>query len=145
MLDGLGTWLKAQLTLMAVTFFELSLGLSLLKIKSPILIAALTAIIDSLPVLGTGIILIPWAIISLILGSKIKALGLICLYIIVTAVHSVLEPKLVSVGFGVNPAATLLFSYLGLKLCGAVGMVIFPLILMMVKTLNDKGYIHLWR
>lgn len=144
-LDGMGTWFKAQLTLMCMTFLELSAAFTIMKIKDSLLIAGITAIIDALPVLGTGIVLIPWALFSLLTGSTAKAIGLIVTYGIVTMLRSFLEPKIVSAGFGVNPAAALLAAYTGLRLCGVGGMVLFPLCLMLIKSLNDKGYIRLWK
>lgn len=143
--SGIGIWLRAQLMLMGITFLELTVIFLMLRVENSVAIAAVTAVIDALPVFGTGIVLLPWAFISLISGFTAKALSLLTAYLVVTSVRSFLEPHIVSSGFGINPAASLLCAYVGFKALGAAGMILFPLILMLVKLLNDKGYIRLWR
>lgn len=142
---GVGIWLRAQLMLMGITFLELTFIFLILRIENAVIIAAATAVIDALPVLGTGIVLLPWAFISLITGFTAKAVSLFAAYLVITSVRSFLEPHIVSSGFGVNPVASLLCAYIGFKTVGAAGMILFPLMLMLAKLLNDKGYIKLWR
>ncbi|MGM9522485.1 MAG: sporulation integral membrane protein YtvI [Oscillospiraceae bacterium] len=145
LLSGLGRWLKAQLTLMCITFLELTLALMLLKINYAVIIAFIIAVIDALPVFGTGVVLIPWAVILFISGDTALAVGLLATYLIVTVARSCLEPKIVGAQFGISPAAALLAMYSGYKLIGVAGMILFPFLLMMLKQMNDKGYVKLWK
>lgn len=136
---------KAYALLMFITFVELSVGFLILGVKHAFLIAALVAIVDILPVLGTGTILIPWALISLISGQFGMAIGLVILYIVITVVRNIVEPRLVSYQIGLNPLVTLFCMYLGLQVAGIAGMFLFPVTMMIVVQLQDRGYIHLWK
>lgn len=145
LLDGIVLWLKAQLTLICLTFLELFIALTFLGFRYSALIALITALIDALPILGSGIVLIPWALMLFLTGSSTRAVGLIATSLLVTTARSFLEPRLVGAKFGVNPAATLFSMYTGFRLCGVWGMVLFPLALLLLKQMNDKGYIKLWK
>ncbi|MBR7060171.1 MAG: AI-2E family transporter, partial [Eubacterium sp.] len=109
-----------------------------------ILIAALIAIFDILPVAGSGGILVPWALISLVMGNFKQAIGLIIIYIVITLIRQYIEPKIVGDTLGVHPLVTLMGLYFGLKLFGFLGMFIVPLTVMTLKVFNDTGRIHLW-
>ena len=93
------------------------------------IIAVIIALVDILPVLGTGIILVPWAIYCIISGAPALAVGLSILYVITLVIRNFLEPKIVSQQIGINPLFTLISMFAGLKLFGGVGLVLFPLIL----------------
>jgi sporulation integral membrane protein YtvI len=143
--SALGKWFKAQLLLSAVTFCELSVGFCILKIPWAVLLALLIALIDALPVLGTGIILVPWACVTMLSGNFQMALGLLIIYAVVVIVHNCLEPKLVSTQLGTNPIATLMAMYIGYKTVGVGGMIVFPMVFVIIKQLNDGGYLRLWK
>ena len=121
--------IKGYLILLLITFIELCIGLAVLKIKSAYFWAFLIALIDFLPVLGTGIVMIPWAIICALSGNTALSVGLAVLYIIIVIIRNFTEPKIVSQQIGINPLFTLFSMYLGLKLFGGAGLVILPLIL----------------
>jgi len=142
---AVGTWLSAQLRLMLVTFLEMAAGFWLLRIEYAALLAALVALVDALPVLGTGVVLLPWAVGELLLGSPVRALALTLLYAAAALVRSFLEPRLIGSGAGVHPAASLFAVYSGFCLAGVGGMIVFPILLLVAKQLSDKGYIRLWR
>ncbi len=145
LLGTLVKWLRAQLMLMGVTFLELTAGFFLLRLPHPLLIAAVTALIDALPVLGVGTVLLPWAVFQLITGNTTLALGLAVLYAAVTMIRSLLEPKLVSGQLGLHPVATLLAIYIGFSSIGVAGMILFPVGLILLKHLNDEGVVKLWK
>lgn len=117
---------KAYLILMAVTFSALSLGLWLLGVQNFFPIALLTALLDLLPVIGTGFVLIPWAILSLMQGNRLLGFGLLLLYLCVNLLRSLLEPKLVGNSIGLPPLVTLLSIYAGLRLFGIAGGLLMP-------------------
>lgn len=121
-------WFAAQVKLMGITFLILLGGFLLLRISHPFLYAAGVSVVDALPVLGTGTILIPWAIVLLIQGSHAQALGLAGVYVTVSLVRSMLEPKLVGRHLGLDPLVTLAALYAGFRLWGIGGMLLAPLL-----------------
>lgn len=135
--------LKGYLLLMLITFVELSVGLMLIGQKNAIMLGAIICVVDILPVLGTGTIVIPWALISLVTGSVWKAIGLLLLYIVITVVRNFLEPKVIGDQVGLHPLLTLLSMFCGLKLIGFVGMFLFPLVLIIINTIYKNGKINL--
>lgn len=149
--SSLGKMGKAYALIMLVTFIEMSVGLTVLRLIGVfqsnyiIMIAVVTAIIDIVPVLGTGTVLIPWAVYSFITGSFGLGIGLIVIYAAITVIRQVIEPKLVAGQLGLSPIVTIAALYFGLKIFGVLGMLITPILVIMLKLLNDEGIIHLWR
>ena len=138
-------WLRAECLLCALTFAELSAAFLLMRIDYPVLLALVTALIDMLPVLGTGTVLIPWAAADLLTGEPLRALTLAVTYGAVTLVRSVAEPKLVGSHTGLPPAAALAAMYAGFRAAGVAGMVLSPLALTVLRRLNAGGCVRLWR
>lgn len=148
---SLGKMARAYALIMLITFIEVTLGLYVLKWLGifdsryiPI-IGVITAIIDIIPVLGTGTILLPWTLYSLLTSDFKMAIGLIVMYVLITVIRQVIEPKFVAGQLGLSPIVTVIALYLGLKAFGVLGMFITPLVIIMIKLLNDEGIIHLWR
>ena len=141
---------RACALIMFITFCELFLGLSILNWTGIMnnnyifMIAIAIAVFDILPVAGSGGILIPWAIISLVLGDYPKAIGLLVIYVIISIIRQYIEPKIVGSSLGVHPIVTLAGLYFGLKLFGFLGMFIVPITVMTLKAFNDAGRIHLY-
>ena len=139
---AVGGWLKAQLKLSAVTYAFLTVGFLILGVSYGPLWAAPVALVDALPVLGTGTVLVPWSVISFLQGDRIRAFGLLGLYAAVTLARSVLEPRLVGRQLGLDPLATLIALYVGYQLWGIGGMLLAPLLAVMATQLveirNDK-------
>lgn len=145
---GLGTiakFIKAYSAIITITFTELSVGFLILGISNPFLFGALIAFIDILPILGTGAVLLPWAIIALILGNTKIGIGMFILYIFITAVRQAIEPKIVGKQIGLHPIITLVLMYVGAQLMGVLGLLLLPVIATIIKTLNDEGTIHLFK
>lgn len=149
--DTVGKMGKAYLLIMLITFVEMSVGLSVLRLIGVfesgylLVIAAATAIIDILPLFGTGIVLIPWAIYSLIMGNVGLAIGLVVIYIAISVIRQIIEPRLVAGQLGLSPLVTIAAMYLGLKLFGMLGMFVMPILIIMLKLLNDEGIVKLWK
>lgn len=148
---SLGKMAKAYLQIMGITCAEMIVGLFVLKLvgvfKSNyiVLIAIVTAIIDIVPVLGTGTVLIPWALYSLIVGDYGMAIGLIIIYACISVIRQIIEPKMVAGQLGLSPVITIFAMYIGLKMFGVLGMLLIPLLVIMIKLLNDEGIIRLWK
>ena len=138
---------KAYGIIILITTAELSLGLSILKLLKIynsgyiFLNAFCTALIDIIPVLGTGLILIPWAVVSLIFGDTSLGIGLLIIYAIITVIRQVIEPKIVAGQFEMPAFATIVSMYIGVKLFGALGIIILPLTVIIIKMLADEGII----
>lgn len=143
--DTLLKCLKSYTIIIFMTFIELFIGLSLLGIPSAGILAGIIAIIDILPVLGTGGILIPWAIISAVIGNIPLALGIAVLYLVITVVRNIVEPKLVGNQVGLHPVVTLASMLLGLHFCGLLGLFGFPITLSLIMNLNKRGIIHIFK
>jgi len=137
-------WLKAQIILCSVCFGELLIGFLILGLEHPLLLASLICFIDFLPVLGAGTVLIPWALISLMLGNFKLAIGLAVIYIVILVVRNMLEPNVVGSQIGMHPLVTLFGIYIGFRMYGFIGMFILPLALITTIQLNRWGYIKLW-
>lgn len=143
--------LRAYGLIMLITFIELFIGFSILsavgimKNSYFLWIAAGVAVFDILPVAGSGGILIPWALFSLILGNYKQAIGLLVIYGVISIIRQYIEPKIVGNSLGVHPIVTLMGLYFGLKLFGFMGMILVPIIIMTLKAFNDAGRIQIWK
>lgn len=140
MRSALWGWLKAQLKLSGVCFAILTAGLLLLRIPYAPIWAVLIALVDAVPVLGTGTVLLPWSLICLIQGQSARAIGLLGLYAVTLLSRTTLEPRLVGKQLGLDPLVTLLCLYVGYQLWGIGGMLLSPLLSVAAKELaNIKG------
>ncbi len=126
--SALGGWLLAQLKLGAVAFFILTIGFLLLKLPQFFLWAALVTLVDALPILGVGTVLVPWSLICFLQQDTPKAIGLLCIFLIIWLVRSILEPRLISKELGLDPLLTLIVIYAGFRLWGIWGMIFAPVI-----------------
>ena len=130
--EGFASFLRAYGLLMLITFSELFSALLVMGYRYAFLIALGTAVIDILPVLGTGTVLIPWAVITLLAGDTVRGVALLCVYAGMTVVRQVLEPRIVGKYIGLPPLAALACMYLGLRLFGVPGLVLFPVVGMVI-------------
>lgn len=143
--------IKAYALIILVTFVEMLLGLSALKLFGIyrgswiVFIALGTAIVDIMPVLGTGTILLPWSLYSFISGDIPMGIGVLVLYVFITVMRQFIEPKLVAGQLGLPPFVTIMGMYIGLKVFGIIGIFAVPLTIILVKLLNDEGVIHIWK
>ncbi len=128
--------------LFVITFSELFLGLMLLGVKHFLTIALLTAILDALPVIGTGAVLLPWSIVMFLQSNYKLGIGLIVIYVLISVVKNFLEPKIIGKQIGINPLFTLLFIFLGLRLGGIFGMLVLPIILTVLFTYYRRQFLQ---
>lgn len=127
-------YVKSQLILVSITTVTIIIGLFILQVENALLIGILTGFIDVLPYFGTGFVLIPWAIYSLINGNTFLGIGLAVLYVVIVIQRNVLEPKVLSSSIGLNTLATIISMYVGLKLFGFLGLIIGPVMLVIITT-----------
>lgn len=122
------SWLKAQLKLMGITWLILTMGLVLLRIPYAPLWAAAVALVDAFPILGTGTVLLPWALVSFLQEDTVRGIGLLSVYAAISLTRSILEPKLLGNHLGLDPLATLAALYAGFRLWGFGGMLLAPVL-----------------
>jgi len=149
--SSLGGLLRAYLIIIMATFVELTLGLLLLRLlglysgEYLVGIAAVTALVDIMPVLGTSFVVVPWALYSFIMGRFGLGLGLMVMLTVIWVVRQIIEPKLIASNLGLPPVATLAGMYIGLQLFGFIGIFMVPLLLILLKLLNDEGVVKIWK
>lgn len=128
-----------------ITFAEIFAGLLVLGLKPALPIAILTALVDILPVLGTGTIMLPWAVYLMITGQWFQGIGLVVLYIAITFIRQIIEPRIVGRQIGLYPLLTLICMFIGARLFGFWGLFGFPITLVVIIHLNRVGEIRLFK
>ena len=131
--------------IMLITFGEIFAGLSIIGVKYSALIAALIAIFDILPVVGSGLILVPWAIFSLIIGNIGLGIGLFILWAVVCIVRQIIEPKIVGSNVGMHPFLTLFAMLAGNFIYGGIGILLLPIMLALCQSLNSAGVVKIYK
>ena len=121
------------------TVLTAAIAFLLLRVRSGILWAAVVALLDALPALGTGVILVPWSLVCFLQGSHARGLGLLGAYAVAAILRSVLEPKLVGKQLGLDPLVTLVALYAGFRLWGLPGMILAPLLAVIIAQLLAAG------
>ncbi|MGL6175267.1 MAG: sporulation integral membrane protein YtvI [Cellulosilyticaceae bacterium] len=137
--SALGGYVKTQLILMTYTFSICLIGLSVIRADYALLIALGIAIFDAIPMFGSGAILIPWGLYNLILGNIPVGIGLLCIYGLIIFVRQVMEPKVLSNQIGVYALVTVMAMYIGFRLVGVLGIIIGPVTVVMIQTLQKIG------
>lgn len=137
--------IRSYALIMTITFVELTIGLTIIGVQNSVLVALSIAIFDILPVLGTGGIMIPWIVITVIMGNYPLAIGLLIIYLIITVIRNILEPKIVGKQIGLHPIVTLVSLFVGAQFFGVIGLFGLPILLSLLKHLNDNGTIRLFK
>ncbi len=137
--------IRSYFIIMSITFVELAICLSLLKIPHAVLIAFLIAIFDILPVLGTGGIMLPWTAFSAVQGNFSLALGLLLTYLVITIIRNIIEPKIVGGQLGLHPVVTLASMSAGVQFFGIIGLFGFPIGLSLLRYLDEHGVIKVFK
>ena len=138
-------WIKAESLLCLVTFVLMLLGFWYMGMPYALLAAVLIGLVDALPVLGAGTVLLPWGVFHLLLGTVPRGVALLALYAIISIVRSLLEPRIMAAQAGLPPLTALIAMYVGFHFLGVGGMILLPLLLLLVKQLRDGGFLRLWR
>lgn len=132
-------WLKAQGKLMGLTYVIVALGLTVIGVRYAFLWAVLVALVDAIPILGTGTVLVPWAVVELMQGQVLRGVGLLGVYAGAMLTRTVLEPRLVGRHLGLDPLLTLAFLYVGYRFFGIFGMILAPLLAAAVKGATETA------
>ncbi len=137
----LAGYVKAYFLLMLLTFGEMLIGLSILGVDYAFMLAIIISVVDILPILGTGTVLIPWAIFSFLTSNTPLGVGLLILYAVTLIIRQLAEPKIVGGAIGIHPLATLASVYLGLRFLGFAGIFVGPIVALALREIfaGDKG------
>lgn len=139
-------YLRAQLILISITAVFVIIGLLILRVKYAITIGLLIGLVDLMPYLGTGAVMVPWIIIEFVQHDYYLGIGLSIVYGIILVARQILEPKVLATSIGLDPLATLVAMYVGLKLFGFLGLIIGPVSLMLLATFHRSGvFKDIWR
>lgn len=135
LLDAMIGYIRAQMILMCITGTICVVGLTLNDYPYALFIGILVSFVDALPILGSGFVLWPWALYSLIMGNYGRAIGLMAIYATVIITRQTLEPRVLGSQIGVHPLLTLTSIYAGLQLFGGLGIFIGPALVIVSKAL----------
>ena len=131
-------YISSYLTIMLITFSVMLIGLMILRSPYALLMAVIIALLDVLPVLGVGTVVIPWSLWSFISGDHFMAIGLIVLYVVNEIIRRIVEPKIVGKSLGVHPVITLVLLYVGYSLFGFMGLLLVPVVIVIINIVRDK-------
>ena len=127
----------SYLIIMLMTFGEIAIGLLIIGKPHPVLIAALIAVFDIFPIVGAGLILLPWTVITFIQGDILQGIGMAILYVVIIVVREIMEPKIVGRQVGLPPLVTLACMFVGTSLFGGLGLFGLPILAAILTNLND--------
>ncbi len=133
--DVFRKYVRAYGLLLVLTFALLLIGFWILRVEYAFLLAFLIALADLLPVIGVGTILIPWGIVMLLQKKFYLGFGLLILYLAISLIRQVAEPKVLGKSLGLHPLLTLFATYVGFSLFGLLGMILAPVIALLGRRL----------
>jgi sporulation integral membrane protein YtvI len=135
-------FLRAQIILSFITFLLALIGLLLLQVKYAVVIALLIVIVDILPILGTGSFLVPWAVYNFLTGNPHLAIGLVVLFLVITVIRRIIEPKILASSLGISALAALVSLFLGFKVMGFFGLILGPALVIIYEALRKAGFLR---
>lgn len=121
-----GRYIRSYITIMSVTFVSLLVGFLIIGVEYATLIALFVAVLDILPVFGIGTVLLPWSAVAFIMKDFSLGVGLLVLFVFITVLREIVEPKILGKNLGLHPLLTLILLYLGYSFFGFFGMIILP-------------------
>lgn len=136
---GFAGFIRAEFIVFLITLFLSIAGLMIIHAKYAIIIGTITGIFGILPVLGVGIVLVPWSILAFISGHSLLAIELILLTTVITVLRHIIEPKILGDNVGLDPLFVLISMYIGLASTGVIGLILGPFILIAYQALHKAG------
>ncbi|MFC5468376.1 sporulation integral membrane protein YtvI [Cohnella suwonensis] len=132
-------FLRAQFFISMITYLMSFVGLLLIGTGYPLAIALLIVIVDILPILGVGSALIPWAIYRIVIGDMYTGIGLVILFLVITVVRRIVEPKILGDAVGIGALSALISLYVGYELVGVVGVFLGPIVVIVFSAMRKAG------
>ena len=136
--SALWGWFLAEIKLAGIAFVVMLAGFWLIGIPNALVFSALITLVDAFPILGVGTVLVPWAIICMLQQEIARGMGLLAIYGVVWLSRSILEPRLVGKGLGLDPLVTLIAIYAGWKLWGIWGMLLSPVLALILTQIMNQ-------
>ncbi|MDR1101529.1 MAG: sporulation integral membrane protein YtvI [Clostridiales bacterium] len=132
--------------MLGIVFCVLLTGLLVLGVNYAFWIAFFLAILEILPLIGTGIVLVPWGLYTIFIAHSLPVgIGLLVLYLVNIVIRQLAEPKIISKSLGLHPMITLIAIYVGLKTFGFTGVIVFPIIALVLVSLQRAGVLKFWQ
>lgn len=131
---------KSYFLILLITFGEVFLGLVLIRVEHAALLALFISLLDILPIIGVGTVLLPWSIFSFIFGSHMRGIGLLILFAVVAVVRQFIEPRIVGKNLNLHPVVTIVFIYVGYAFFGILGIIILPIAALIVGALIKEKH-----
>lgn len=138
-IEAMGGYVRTQLILMSITFTVCLIGLFLFRLPYALLLSVIIAIVDALPVFGSGTILIPWALYNMLIGQYSIGIGLFGIYGVIFVTRQIMEPRILSSQIGVYALVTIMAVYVGYKTIGFFGLIIGPALVVILQMLQNVG------
>lgn len=138
-LGAFGGYLKAQILLSIGVFFILLAGFVITRQPYGLLMALGLAIMDFIPIIGAGTVMVPWAVISMFTQDYPSAIQMMVIWGAIALYRRVMEPKFVGDQTGLSPILSLVSIYVGMKLAGVPGMILGPILLLVLLNLSGMG------
>jgi sporulation integral membrane protein YtvI len=136
-------FIRAQLILSFITYVLALIGLLILDVKYAVLIALFIILVDILPILGTGSFIVPWSVYNFVVGDDFLAIGLIIMFVLLTVIRRIIEPKILGSSLGISALAALISLYLGFQLLGFIGLIVGPALVIIYEALRSAGFIKI--
>lgn len=138
-------FLRAQVILSFLTFAMAFVGLAILNVEYALVISLIIVAVDILPILGTGAVLVPWSIFQYINGNTTLGIGLMIIYLVITVVRRIIEPKILGDHLGISALAALVSMFIGFEIMGFIGLIIGPTIIIIIEALQKAGFLKNWK
>ena len=138
-MEAFGGYLKSQLIISFVVFIILALGFFAIGQPYGLLLALGFAVLDFIPIIGSGTIMVPWAVVDIIVGDYTHAVQLMVIWGIIALFRRLGEPKILGDQTGLSPILSLVGIYVGMLVGGVLGMIVGPLLLLVLINLAKLG------
>ena len=138
-MEAFGGYLKSQLLLSLGVFAILTAGFLIIRQPYSLLLAFVLAVMDFIPIIGAGTVMVPWAAVDLITGDYRQTIELMVIWGAIVLFRQVGEPKILGGQTGLSPILSLVGIYAGMRLAGVLGMVVGPLLLLVCINLVKLG------
>lgn len=144
-LDIVWQFLRSYALIFVITAAQITVGLMIVRVQRPLALAMLISLFDAFPIVGSGMILLPWSVFTLIAGDTMKGVGLLIVYAVVVVSRQIIEPKIVGKHVGMKPIVTLVCMYAGTQFFGGLGLFALPIAVAILTDMNERGLIHLYK
>ena len=132
-------YIRSYLILMSITFVIMLAGFLILRVKNALFLALIISLLDILPLIGVGTVLVPWSVFQLLFGSPVVGVGLIVLLIVHEITRQFAEPRIVGKSLGLHPIVSLILLYVGYSIFGFLGLLITPVAGILAGLLINKN------